>query len=101
MKITKDIKRKLYASLGQQLKKIRQEKGWELEEASEATGFKPYKLEQMEGESDRWMWYHLSNLMMLIACYDKIIKIEFVNPPEIEIPPVTEPIELMLDQMIT
>ncbi len=97
MKITKNIKRKLYASLGQQLKKIRQEKGWKLEDAAEATGLKPNKPEQMENGSDRWMWYHLSNLMMLIACYDKIIKIEFVNPPEV--PETGQPAEFMLDKI--
>lgn len=83
MEISKTIRKNLFANLGIQLRNIRLEKGWDLQQAADVTHFNPAKLKQMEKGKYRWGHYNLDNLAYLIAHYDKILKIEFINPPEI------------------
>mgnify|MGYP000819104125 FL=1 len=101
MRIPKMIKSQVSGHLSRQLKNLRLERGLSIQEAAYITDFSVKSLIKYENGSKKWLQLPLISLLNIAQCYDKSLKIEFVDPPEIDIPPVTEPIELMLDQMIT
>lgn len=95
MKITKTIRQESFYNLGSQLQNIRLEKGLDLQQVAKMTHFSVKQLHQMEELKCRWGFFQLNKLAYLVAHYDKILKIEFINPPET--PQTPQLNELMLD----
>lgn len=80
MKLTHKYKEAFIYDLGQQLNKARVEKNLDLIKASEMTKYSIKKLHNLEGFSHRWNNMPLIELVRLAANFDKMIKIEFIEP---------------------
>lgn len=86
MIIMSEEKTNFYKNLGAMLKQFREEKGWDLEQASEKTKFGTKKLARIEsGDRQKMNRMPLGNLISLAGCYDKMLKLSGDNPQEIPI----------------
>ena len=97
MKIPNIIKSQISSHLSRQMKNLCLEKGLSIQEAAYITDLSVKSLMKYENGTKKWLRLPLINLLNYAQCYDKILKVEFVDPPEIKIPPVTQPVKLMLD----
>ena len=82
MELTKIQKYRTYRSLALQFEKSRIDKGWSLEQAAAKSGEHLTILMGLEYGFNILHKLKLGNLMKYASYYDKLLKIEFVDPPK-------------------